>query len=156
MKIIISIFCFLTFPHAFAGDASSGCGLGWRVTKSMTTSGSSTRNLTNFTFSNTLAMTSGTSGCDFHSIVLQEKNKIHFVESNLVPLQYEIALGAGERLEAAHELFGCQSGDMDHFKSVMKKSSHAIFGIDRSPSHVLGRMEEVIHSDAKLTSSCLI
>lgn len=152
VSVIVSTFALGT---AFAQDRSNGCGMGWRVTKSMTTSASYTRALTNATFSNTLAMTSGTSGCARHDLVLNEKSKIHFIESNLIPLQYEVAVGSGERLEAAGVLFGCQQS-MTEFKAALKSNSSKIFGGDNSASNVKGKVEEVISTDKNLSSSCII
>ncbi len=156
MKLFIPLFSLIFLMSAQSRDKSSGCGMGWKVTKSMTTSASSTRNTTNGTFSNTLGMTSGTSGCDYHSIVLKDKNKIHFIESNLQPLQYEVAVGSGERLDAAVSVFGCSSNAIIPFKTLMKKNSPEIFGQTASPSNIVEQMEKIISSDSTLSRNCII
>jgi len=154
IRILVSL-VFILSMNAYAADSSSGCGIGWMVTKSMTTLGSFTRSLTNATFLNTFAMTTGTSGCTQHDLVLNEKQKIHFMESNMAPLQYEVALGNGERLEAMGMIMGCQQESMSHFKTTMKKNSGEIFS-DESAPQVLNRMEKVIFSDQTLSSHCII
>jgi hypothetical protein len=158
MKYLLNFFFFISLSSlSFAGDKSSGCGLGWKVTKSMTTTGYTVRASTNGTFSNTFGMTSGTSGCEKHSIVLNEKKKIHFIESNLVPLRYEIALGAGERLDALTHLFGCYGDDTKAiFKNTLRSKSGDLFlGKARALDVYMG-IEKFIQSDSTLGKSCLI
>jgi hypothetical protein len=158
MKYFISLIFLLPLTTlSFAADKSSGCGLGWKVTKSMTTTGYTVRASTNGTFSNSFGMTSGTSGCEKHSIVFNEKKKIHFLESNLVPLRYEIALGTGERLNALVELFGCYGDDSAAiFKNSLRSRSRELFLGKASASDVLLGIEEFIQSDSTLGKSCLI
>jgi hypothetical protein len=80
MKKLFVVLALGLISFAYAQDRSSGCGMGWQVTRSMTTTGSYTRALTNATFSNTLAMTSGTSGCSARGIVMTDKEVQYFVE----------------------------------------------------------------------------
>lgn len=155
MKYLLLALMALGASQAFA-DNSSGCGMGWKVTKSMTTSASSTRTTTNGTFSNTFGMTSGTSGCDYHSIVLQDKNKLHFMESNLIPMKYEVAVGSGERLDAFGMMMGCKQESLGQFKSVMKKNTPQIFGHNNSPYVIIEEMEKIISTDSSLGAGCLI
>ena len=158
MKYFLTFFFLLSLSSlSLANDKSSGCGLGWKVTKSMTTTGYMVRASTNGTFSNTFGMTSGTSGCARHSIVLNKKKKIHFIESNLVPLRYEIALGAGERLDALTHLFGCSADDANEmFKNTLRSNSGDLFlGKARALDVYMG-IEKFIQSDSALGKSCLI
>ena len=154
--VLISFLLISVNVLAAGGDKSSGCGIGWNVTKNMTTSASATRSSTNGTFSNTFGMTSGTSGCDFHSIVKKDKTKIHFVESNLSPLKYEVALGFGERLDAAGQIFGCSTDASEEFRQTMKQNSRQIFGFQQSAESVVNQMDTIIANDTFLRTSCLI
>lgn len=155
MKFFVLALMLFQVSNVFA-DKSSGCGMGWKVTKSMTTSASSTRTTTNGTFSNTFGMTSGTSGCDYHSIVLKDKNKLHFMESNLIPMKYEVAVGSGERLDAFGMMMGCNPESLGHFKSIMKKNTPQIFGHNNSPAAIIEEMEKIISTDSYLGAGCLI
>jgi hypothetical protein len=136
-----------------ASDKSSGCGVGWMVTKSMTTLGSSTRAITNATFTPSFGMTSGTSGCAKHDLVLLEKAKSHFVANNYLPLQLEIAMGSGERLTVLGKMFGCESG-LEDFNSQLRKSHSKIFK-SSNPSHVLEEVRTIIINHPDLKSRCV-
>lgn len=143
-------FIFLVFSmNVFSKDKSSGCGVGWYVTKSMTTTASYSRALTNTTFSNTFAMTSGTSGCARHDLVLKEKEKIYFVESNFIPLKREVAFGRGERMSALAEIWGCSNSK--ELTDVLRKNYREIFH-KTSPSTVVEKLNQLIQSKI---SGCL-
>ncbi len=114
----------LTAKVAFAGDSSSGCGLGWQVLPKQSLVSSFTRAMINTTFSNSIAMTLGTSGCAKHSIVYNEKQGIHFVEANKEVLVAEMALGSGEYISAMAEVFNCQ--DSSAFGKMIQKNYSSI------------------------------
>ena len=141
-KWIFVVFLALSM-NAFAQDKSSGCGIGWQVTKSMTTTASYVRTLTNATFSNSIAMTSGTSGCARHDLVLKEKEKIYFVESNLIPLKREVALGHGERMSALATIWGCKNNEgLTH---TLRKNYREIFH-KTSPNAVVDKINQLMDS----------
>lgn len=119
---LIAQMIFLT--PSYAADSSSGCGLGWQVLPQQSLVSSFTRSMINATFSNTIAMTLGTSGCARHSIVYNEKQGIHFVEANKEVLVAEMAQGNGEYLTAMAEVFGCQ--DLSSFATMVKKNYQAL------------------------------
>lgn len=130
--------------NAFAQDKSSGCGIGWQVTKSMTTTASYVRTLTNATFSNSVAMTSGTSGCARHDLVLKEKEKIYFVESNLIPLKREVALGRGERMSALASIWGCKNNQS--MTNTLRKNYREIFH-KTSPNTVVEKINHLMENN---------
>lgn len=136
--------------NAFSQDKSSGCGIGWQVTKSMTTTASYVRALTNGTFSNSIAMTSGTSGCARHDLVLKEKEKIYFVESNLIPLKREVALGGGERMSALANIWGCANNES--MTKTLRKNYREIFH-KTSPSTVVEKLNHLMESKSSGCSS---
>ncbi|MCR9205823.1 MAG: DUF3015 domain-containing protein [Halobacteriovoraceae bacterium] len=114
MKNILLVFGLLVSGSVFAmdeniagSDNSSGCGYGWEVTKGKTLSASSTRGTTNSTASNTIAMTMGTSGCEKHDIVMQEKEQIHFANFNYEMIVADMAIGSGEYLSGFADVLGC-------------------------------------------------
>ncbi len=143
MKKMIFVLLLGLTTTAFAQDRSSGCGLGWQVTRSMTTTGSYVRALTNATFSNTLAMTSGTSGCAKHDLVLNQKEKIHYVESNLIPLKREVAMGEGERLKALAAVWGCAHSE--NFAPVLKQNYRQLF-YKKEAAQVVQEIDQLVTS----------
>jgi hypothetical protein len=153
MRFLLVAALVLVSSSLFAQDKSSGCGVGWMVTRSMTTSGSFTRSVTNATFSNTLAMTSGTSGCARHDLVLIEKARTHFIANNILPLQLEVAMGSGERLAVLGKMFGCDS-QIDEFAFQMRKSHSQIFKTS-NPSQVLDEVKSIIQNDQNLKNNCI-
>ncbi len=142
-KIFATLAVVLISTTLLAEDKSSGCGAGWQVTKSMTTSGSVTRSLTNATFSQSLAMTSGTSGCAKHDLVMQEKEKIHYVESNLIPLRREVAMGEGERINALAAIWGCQNAES--VSPSLKRNYRQLF-YKKNPSEVVQGLNTLLAS----------
>jgi hypothetical protein len=153
MKTLFFLVLLTSFAsQVFAEDRSSGCGVGWMVTKSMSTSGSFTRSLTNATFSSQFAMTSGTSGCARHDLVMVEKQKIHYVENNFHPLKREIAFGDGERVLALSQVWGCRNSSF--VGRVLKSNFEEIFMIN-SPSAVVNKVNEVLLREPNLIHECI-
>ena len=110
----------ITSSTTYAADSSSGCGIGWQVLPKQSLVSSFSRAMINGTFSNTIAMTLGTSGCAKHSIVYNEKKGLHFVEANKEVLVAEIAVGNGEYVTAMAEVFGCQ--DSQSFATMLQQN----------------------------------
>ncbi|MBF0235234.1 MAG: DUF3015 family protein [Desulfamplus sp.] len=125
MKILISTFLLMVSISVamplFARDGSDGCGMGWDVTEEKSFLGTSTRGTTNATFSPTFSMTSGTSGCDKHSIVRQDAQGIHYAEVNFTSLKMEMPRGNGEFLSGFAQVLGC-GGVTAMFGTVIQKN----------------------------------
>lgn len=149
MKKLFVVLALGLISFAYAQDRSSGCGMGWQVTRSMTTTGSYTRALTNATFSNTLAMTSGTSGCAKHDLVMKQKEKIHYVEANLIPLRREVAMGEGERLNALAAVWGC--ANTEAFAPALKQNYRDLF-YKKEASDVVQKIDELFQGQCALNS----
>jgi predicted methyltransferase len=107
LGLLVSGSIFAMDDNVAGSDNSSGCGYGWEVTKGKTLSASSTRGSTNSTASNTIAMTMGTSGCEKHDIVMQEKEQIHFANFNYEMIVADMAIGSGEYLNGFADVLGC-------------------------------------------------
>jgi hypothetical protein len=91
-------------------DKSDGCGLGWNIYDSKTILGTSIRGTTNQLIpSQTSGMTSGTSNCVKHDIVLKDKEPLYFTEANYESLVVEIAEGQGEYLNQYAQILGCEA-----------------------------------------------
>lgn len=109
MKILALIFGLFSL-QAFAGDSSTGCGLGWQVASKNTLVSATTRTITNATFSNQIfGTTSGTSGCARHPIVQKFQESLYFARINSDRLKMEIAQGQGEYVTAYAATFGCNN-----------------------------------------------
>ncbi|ATH08439.1 hypothetical protein BIY24_10905 [Halobacteriovorax marinus] len=155
MKKLLLIASLLISTHAFAGDSSSGCGLGWAVLKKNSLVSSFTRTFINATFSSTLGMTFGTSGCAQHSIVKNESKIIHFAESNYYQLQKEIALGSGSYITAFSGLIGCEDAAL--FNSKVQQNFDKIYpDLSTEPAAALKNILMTVQGDQELSRSCQI
>lgn len=109
MKTLGKLF-FLGFVSLklFAGSqgGSDSCGLGWEVTDKKTFSATTTRGTTNATIPPTFGMTTGTIGCDQHSLVKNEKRLLHYIDGNRELVMRDMATGEGEYLTQLTSMMG--------------------------------------------------
>lgn len=105
---------------ANAADTSSGCGMGYQVAPKQSLISSSTRSIVNATFSSTIGMTLGTSGCAKHSIVKNDAKGVHFAEANLNQLAIDMARGNGEYVQGFASVLGCQNAAL--FGAMVQKN----------------------------------
>lgn len=123
LKSLLITGTLLLSSSAFAaGDA--GCGLGSMIFKS---NGKLTQLFavtTNGSFgSQTLGITSGTSGCSASSLVKNDQQIQYFVEVNQEDLTREMAQGHGEKLMTLAVLNGCtQEAQAELFASKVQGS----------------------------------
>ena len=126
MKIILGLFVFLLAAAPIAQAAAPGgsdmCGLGWEITKKKSFLATSTRSTTNAFVPPTFGMTTGTIGCDKHSLAKREEAGVIFVSSNQDNLFMEMAAGQGEHLEALARELGCSNHGVANFGPAMQKS----------------------------------
>lgn len=109
MKFVLLALALFT-TAAFAQQNSPGsdsCGLGWQVTKKKTFSATTTRGTTNSVIPPTFGMTSGTMGCDQHSLVKADMKSLHYADANYENLMSEMAEGQGEFLTGFVQAMGC-------------------------------------------------
>lgn len=153
MKKIILTLIALTATSAFAADSSSGCGMGYEVAPKQSLVSSSTRSIVNATFSNTIGMTLGTSGCAKHSIVKNEAKGIHFAEANMNQLAVEMARGNGEFVQGFASVFGCQ--DSSAFGSMVQAKYELVLpSTNTSGVELFNNVKAEIKNNAVLASSC--
>lgn len=134
---------------AQAEDKSSGCGLGWQVVKNHSLLSSYTRSITNASTSSTSGMTSGTSGCDRHSIVLNDKKHIHYAETNFHSLMIEMAQGQGEYLKGFALVMGCSSAQTAAFSKVAQKNYNNLFPAEgASPSGLVNTIKTTLSNES--------
>jgi hypothetical protein len=152
-SLLITLFALISVTSAFAGDSSSGCGMGWVIAPKTSLISSFTRGIVNATFSNTIAMTLGTSGCAKHSIVKNDAKGIHFAEANLNQLAVDMARGNGEIVSSFASVFGCQNSDI--FGSMVKAKYETILPeMTTSGVELYNNVKTQITNNAKLSSTC--
>lgn len=153
MKMLVTFLMVLMTSTSFAADSSSGCGVGWMVFKDNSLVSSFFRAATNATFLNTVAMTFGTSGCAKHSIVMNDKSGIHFVEANQHQLVVEMAKGRGEYVSAMGYVLGCRN--LDLFSAKARSNYNNIFSKDQmSASEIYQNIKNSVKADKDLSLSC--
>jgi hypothetical protein len=159
-KILISVVAgfalILGASVSHADDQSSGCGAGWYVTKRNSLLSSLVRSSTNYTFSNTIGMTFGTSGCARHDLVMNDKKEIHYAESNYNNLVVEMAQGGGEHLRGFAAVLGCDPASYEAFSSMTQSNYLRIFSTDGStPNGLINQVKAQMKNDPSLAFSCL-
>lgn len=132
MKKILALAVFAAFvaPAAFAanGGGSDGCGLGWEITNKKSFLATTTRATTNAFVPPTFGMTTGTIGCDQHSLAKNEIPGAEFVASNYDNLVVEMASGNGENLQALARTLGCSDAAALELGSVTKANFESLVG----------------------------
>jgi hypothetical protein len=149
--LIIGVF---SVQSAFSGstpDRSSGCGLGWKVSKQKSIISSSIRALTNGTASNSIGMTSGTSGCTRHSLVRVNKKLEYYTHANFDILISEMSEGKGEILSGLSQILGCNHNILS---SEIQKDYKSIITDDTTPSSFIQRLKRQINNNSTLTKNC--
>jgi hypothetical protein len=149
IKSVLSVVLLLSVftLSAHADDQSSGCGLGWQFFKKNSLVSSSLRSTTNVIALNTIAMTSGTSGCAKHDIVMKEKAALYYAEANYQKLQSEMAEGQGEHLKAFAMLLGCQGANAVQAERLLQGNYGNVFTSDQVvPSEMLNNTARTIYS----------
>ncbi len=151
-KIFGSLLILLVGFSVNAEDKSDGCSLGWKVNGRTSMSGTTTRGTTNlYGVSSIFGTTFGTSGCDRHSIVKNEKRAIHYAEANYNNLILEMAAGSGEFLDGFATTLGCKP---EAFGSAMQKNYSQIIQNGNAPTPLLKQVSSIIQTDSSLSSQC--
>ena len=153
MKMIIALMALVATSSVFAADSSSGCGMGYEVAPKQSLVSSSTRSLVNSTFSSTVAMTLGTSGCAKHSIVKNDAKGIHFAEANMNVLALEMARGNGEFVAGFASVYGCSDASL--FGSMVQSNYESVLpASNTSGVELYNNVKAQIKNNAALSASC--
>lgn len=107
------------FSAQAKGGGSDGCGLGWQVTQKKSLVATTTRATTNAIVPPTFGMTTGTIGCDQHSIARRDVPAAQFVATNYDALLMDMAQGEGESVAALAATLGC--GDSAAFGAMTRR-----------------------------------
>lgn len=155
-RILISAALALGFSSNLWAYGDAGCGLGSLVmTKNtivsqilaMTTNGTS--------WSQTLGITSGTSGCKRSGIVMNDQAQTHFVAANFQTLKEDMAKGAGESVVGLGALMGCPQSHLATFGSFMQSHYDSIVPTDATPDQVLENIHSALGADEVLGAACV-
>lgn len=157
MKLKIAILAastMLTF-NSFA-DSSVGCGLGSMIFKENSLLSSSARVTTNQIFlTQYLGVTSGTSGCSRHDIVMNEQSHVHFAEVNLKSLSIDMARGNGEYLASFAKTLGCDDNSLPHLGEVTRNSFERIFTSSKTDAgQMMTNLGKTLRADSALSHQC--
>lgn len=144
----------LTAANLWAADGSSGCGPAWYVFKDNSLVSSSLRTITNGFLAPTVTfgMTTGTSNCTKHSIVLIEQQKNHYVAVNNDQLQSDIAQGHGVYVDQFTALFGC--GASETAAAVLQRNYRTLYAQPEGPQAVVNRAQLIISRSEELAGQC--
>lgn len=157
MRALILGFMFLGMSNlAMALDGSIGCGPGNFVVQKNSWIATTTRGLTNYTCSFTVVggMTSGTSGCQQHSLVKAESSDMFFIQANLDILGVEMAQGKGEHMVGLAKTLGCDDLGTEHFVKAAKGQYRSVYTKENSGLKMLDNVHGLIKSDASLSLHC--
>ncbi len=142
-----------------AVDGSTGCGPGWYILKENSLVSSALRGTTHWVLFPivTLGMIFGTSNCTQHSLVLKEKESLHFATMNYFELQGNIAKGRGEYLSAFATTVGCPAHAQMRFNQRLRTHYSDLYSHgETNPEKVLLEVYKTILNDRELTQACSI
>ena len=152
-KVLLTLIVLASTTALMAADSSSGCGIGYQVLPKNSLVPSFGRALINATFSNTIAMTLGTSGCARHSIVKSDKQAVHYAEANIAQLTIELARGEGEFVASFSEVLGCQNAQA--FGKMMQQNYASILPSENTTGvELYNNVKAQIKNNASLAQSC--
>jgi hypothetical protein len=143
MKNIILILLGLVFSmvvHAEQSDNSSMCGIGWKVADKISVFAASVRSTTN-SYTSSFAMTSGTSGCKRHKIVLKEQKPLYYVASNFENLKAEMAQGQGEFIQEFASVYNCPAKPFARF---LQGHYPQIISANATPESIVSQVQNLM------------
>lgn len=102
-------------------------------------------------------MTSGTSGCAKHDLVMREKAGEHFAEANFQNLMVEMAQGDGEHLRSFAAVLGCNPRVYSQFSGAMQRDYQNIFKTESTlPREMLDNVKSELSKDPALAQGCAV
>ncbi|NBV50384.1 DUF3015 domain-containing protein [bacterium] len=135
-------------------SGTDGCGLGWQVTQKKTMLGTTIRGTTNAVVPPTFGMTSGTMGCDQHSIAKKDMDAAKFAFNNQESLSIEMAQGQGEYLAGFAKTLGCEDQVQADFAKMTQENYANIVGEGQSALSLLHNVKAQIKKHPVLAESC--
>lgn len=136
-----------------AEDKSDGCGLGWQVTKKSSFSATTTRGTTNITIPPTFGMSSGTIGCDSHTLAKKEIAPATYAVNNYEPLTADMASGKGEHLQAFARTLGCNDATFNQF-GKMTQSHFESLSDTQNGMELFRKVQKELKANPTLAANC--
>lgn len=154
-KLILAALLALFSLQAFA-DNSAGCGLGSLIWKDNSIISGLFRMTTNHSFSSQLfGITTGTSGCSQHSIVMREKAPVYYAEANLEELKIDMAKGEGEYVSIFSDALGCPEGLKGDFAKLSQEKYDSIFTKSEvTAEEMLNNVKRMLKEAPALSGRC--
>jgi len=162
-KLIGSLLVVALMPVvSMAADAGKGtnlpgsdsCGMGWQITQKKTWLATTTRGTTNYFIPPAFGMTSGTMGCDQHSIAKNDMDAAKYASNNQESLSIEMAQGEGEYLAGFAKTLGCEDAVQGEFAKMAQDNYGAITANNASGIEMLSNVKAQIKQNAVLAGSC--
>ena len=154
---LIVVLGLLSAPAVFAANNGSGCGLGktlFEGQKGMVPNILAAI-INGISSNNVFAITSGTSGCDADSVVLQEKEQEVFVAVNLDNLSQDMAQGDGMYLQALSGLMGCTTEAFGTFAELAQDKYEVLFDtVDANAAGLLSGLKRELAAHPTLNTHC--
>ncbi len=134
------------------GYGTAGCGLGGLVfgdAPGMIQIVASTLNVTGY---QTLAITTGTSGCTEDAATAALDQEL-FLRTNRAHVMRDAAVGEGEYLETFATLLGCEKSSYPEF-FALTKSNHARLFNNTSETQILTNVKVALAHNQSLANAC--
>lgn len=148
----------LVATPALATEKGPGCGMGKQIfggSKGLVPHISAASTNQTSGLSQTLGITSGTSGCDTDSIINKDKEQEVFVAVNFDTLSQEMAQGTGNQVRALAQLMGCPADVHETFSAVTQQQYEDLFAPDRAqPVIWLAGLKRDLRSHGILAARC--
>jgi hypothetical protein len=150
MKKFLLLVCGLALSGVAQASAPGGsdmCGLGWQVTQKKSFLATSTRSTTNAVVPPTFGMTTGTIGCDKHSLAQADIPAAQFVASHYDAVMMDMAQGEGESLQALAASLGC--ANQTAFGAMTRREFSSLTS-NADSLELVRRLREAAKKDAAL------
>ena len=106
---------------------------------------------TNGTYTQTLGITSGTSGCTQDGVVSSNWKTAMYIDGNKSKLAMDMSKGSGESMDSLAQLLGVQDADKAAFYRVSRENFAKIFvGEQASAEQIALGLKQVLSADSTL------
>lgn len=154
IKKLIAVAVLAVGSNVALADNDAGCGLGTMLFAGK--SGPVFKSLavtTNGAFSQTIAITVGTLGCQSNGAISSRARLSMFTGANLENLARDMSVGHGESLNVLADLMGVNAADKAHFFQTTQTQFGQIFApSNQSAKDVLAGLESVMKQDSVLAT----
>lgn len=153
--LLVMMIGLISGAAAFAGSpgGSDYCGLGWEITNKKSFLATTTRSTTNAFVPPTFGMTTGTIGCDKHSLAMRDVPAAQFASSHYDALLFSMAQGQGEELQALAKTMGCSDAAIPAF-GEMTRASFSDLTKGENSLELIRKLREEMQKNSALSQAC--